>query len=137
VGSARTILVVEDDPAVREAVSTALTRKGYTVVTADDGADAIRLVMDQPPDLAVVDMMLPGASGFQVALAVKDATDGRVPVVMVSANSSDAHQDYAFASGADRFLAKPFALGKLIETVLALCPPPSGSKAIPLAATRA
>jgi DNA-binding response OmpR family regulator len=135
--SSRTILVVEDDPAVREAVSAALTRKGYYVVTADDGLDAIRLVVDQPPDIAVVDMLLPGASGFQVAQAVKHATDGRVPVVMVSASSSAAHQDYAFASGADQFLAKPFALGRLIETVLALCPPPTGSKAIPLAATRA
>ncbi|HUR52776.1 MAG TPA: response regulator [Gemmataceae bacterium] len=135
--SSQTILVVEDDPTVREAVSAALTRKGYNVVTADDGVDAIRLAADHPPDLAVVEMLLPGASGFQVAQALKAATDGRVPVVMVSATSSDAHQDYAFASGADRFLAKPFAVGGLTEIVLALCPLPSGSKAIPLAATRA
>jgi len=128
---------VEDDPAVREAVTTALSRKGYRVVATDDGLDAIRLAADQPPDLAVVDMMLPGASGFQVVQAVKRATDGTALVVMVSANSSDTHQDYALAIGADRFLAKPFALGKLTEIVLALCPPPNGSKSIPLAATRA
>lgn len=132
--SSRTILVVDDDPDVLEAVAVALRRKGYDVVTAEDGADAIRLAVDQPPDLAVVDMMLPGASGFQVAQAVKDASDGRTPVVMVSANSSGAHQDYAYASGVDRFLAKPFALGKLADLVVALCPPAGGSKAIPVSA---
>ena len=135
-GSPRTILVVDDEPDTREATALALRRKGYVVVTADDGTDAIRLITDRPPDLAVVNMMLPGASGFQVAQAVKDATDGRVPVVMVSAYSSAAHQDFAFACGVDRFLAKPFATAKLADTVVALCPPGSGSKAMPVAATR-
>lgn len=134
-GSPRTVLVVDDDPGACEATALALRRKGYTVVTADDGADAIRLIADQSPDLAVVNMMLPGASGFQVAQAVKDATDGRVPVVMVSAYSSAAHQDYAFASGVDRFLAKPLAAAKLADAVVALCPPGSGSMVMPMAAT--
>ena len=135
-GSPRTILVVDDEPDGREATALALRRKGYIVVTADDGADAIRMITDPLPDLAVVNMMLPGASGFQVAQAVKDASDGRVPVVMVSAYSSAAHQDFAFASGVDRFLAKPFAAAKLADTVVALCPPGSGSKVMPMTATR-
>jgi DNA-binding response OmpR family regulator len=134
VGSPRTILLADDEPQVREAMAVALRRKGYRVIETDDGADAVRLIADEPPDLVVVDMLLPGASGFRVAQAVRDATDGRTPVVMVSANSSDVHQDYAFASGVDRFLPKPFALGKLVDLVASLCPPPGGSKPIPVAA---
>ena len=136
-GSARTILVVEDEPLTGEAICVALDRKGYRVVSTDDGAEALRLIADEAPDLAVVDMLLPGASGFTVAQAVKDATDGAAPVVMVSANASGAHQDYALACGVDRFLPKPFALGKLVDLVAALCPPPGGSKVIPVAAARA
>jgi DNA-binding response OmpR family regulator len=129
--------VVDDEPDVCEAMATALRRKGYEVVTADDGAEAIQFVADRWFDLVVVDMMLPGASGFQVAHAIKDVTGGSVPVVMVSANSSVAHQDYAFASGVDRFLAKPFALGKLTDLVSTLCPFGGGSKVIPVSAARA
>ena len=132
-GSLRTILVVDDEPDMCEAMAIALRRKGYAVVTAGDGGDAIRLIADRRFDLVVTDMMLPGASGFQVAQAVKDA-GRRAPVVMVSANSSAPHQDYAFASGVDRFLAKPFALGKLADLVVSLCPPPSGSKVFPASA---
>lgn len=132
-GRPQTILLADDEPELREAMAIALRRKGYRVVDTDDGADALRIIADQPPDLAVVDMLLPGASGFRVAQAVKDATDGLAPVVMVSANSSDIHQDYAFATGVDRFLPKPFALGKLVEVVAGLCPP-GGSKVIPVAA---
>ena len=133
-GRTRTILLADDEPQLREAMATALRRKGYRVIDTDDGADAVRLSADEPPDLAVVDMMLPGASGFRVAQAVKIATDGRAPVVMVSANSSDVHRDYAFATGVDQFLAKPFALGALVDLVAELCPPPGGSRALSVAA---
>jgi DNA-binding response OmpR family regulator len=126
--------VVEDDPDLCEALAAALRRKGYEVVPVGDGAEAIRLLAGQPPDVAVLDMMLPGASGFQVARLVKERSDGRVPVLMISGNSSAAHQDYAFAAGADRFLPKPFSLARFLDAVTALCPPAGGSRAIPMTA---
>src|SRR5207248_4502042 len=121
---ARTVLIVEDEPDLRDALAAVLRRRGYAVLTAGGAAAAEDLLGRAAPALVITDMMLPGSSGFQVVRAVKDRPGGdRVPVVMVSANASAAHRDYALAAGADRFVAKPFALGTLLQTVTDLCPP--------------
>jgi DNA-binding response OmpR family regulator len=68
-------------------------------------------------------MMLPGQSGFQITQHLKDLSEGRVVVLMISGNSSAAHRDYASVTGVDRFLAKPFSPAKVMEIVEELCPP--------------
>ena len=121
---ARTVLIVEDDSDLRDALAAVLRRRGYTVLTTGDADAADGLLALTVPDLVITDMMLPGASGFHVIRTVKDRPGGdRVPVVMMSANASPAHRDYALAIGADRFVGKPFALGTLVQTVTDLCPP--------------
>lgn len=118
----RTILLVEDEPHLREAMAFALRRRGYEVLTAVDAHEADDLLARGLPDLLVVDMLLPGPSGFQVVRSVRERSDERVPVLMASGNSSSAHRNYAYAAGVDAFLAKPFALAELVGQAEALCP---------------
>ncbi len=120
---ARTVLIVEDEPDLRDALASALLRRGYTVATAGDADTAYDRLGDGLPALVVTDMMLPGASGFEVIRSLKGRPGGdRVPVIMVSENPSKPHRDYALAAGADRFLAKPFALNTLVQAAEELCP---------------
>jgi two-component system, OmpR family, response regulator len=118
----RNVLLVEDNDDLRELMANVLRREGYEVVCTADGVETEQLLQRGLPELAVVDMMLPGSSGFQVTRLVKELSDGRIPVVMMSGNSSPAHCDYAHAAGADAFLSKPFEPSALREIVARLCP---------------
>lgn len=122
-GPFRTVLLVEDDPNLRELIGVVLTQVGFEVTATGDGREAIEQLGGEQFDLAVVEMMLPGASGFQVNRVVKERSDWHVPVIMISGNASAAHRDYAIASGADAFLAKPFHLHTLAKAARGLCPP--------------
>jgi len=119
----RTVLLAEDEADLRDLLATALRQHGYHVVAVDAGDTAIGWAADHLPDLAVLDMMLPGHSGFRVAEVIKELSAGRVPVIMISGNTSAAHRDYAFASGVDTFLPKPFDPERLAEVADSLCPP--------------
>jgi DNA-binding response OmpR family regulator len=121
--SQRTVLLVEDDPLFLDALGSTLQRQGYRVLSALDGDAATALMAEQFPDIAILDMMLPGQSGFQITLRIKEQSEGRAFVVMMSGNTSAAHRDYALSAGVDRFLAKPFTMAKFLETVETLCPP--------------
>jgi DNA-binding response OmpR family regulator len=132
VGQFRTVLLVEDQADLRDLLTFALRRRGYRVVPVGDGHTAVRVLDDRLPDLAVVDMMLPGPSGFSVTELVKERSDGRVPVIMISGNTAAAHRDFALAAGADTFLPKPFALSALVQAAETLCPlPPPGAGSRP------
>ena len=122
--SVRTILLIEDEIDLLEVMAFALQREGYEVLAAADSAEAELLLERGLPDLVVADMMLPGPSGFYVVRLVADRSEGRVPAIMISGNTSTAHRDYALAAGADSFLAKPFALADLLGAVHQLCPLP-------------
>ena len=119
----RTVLLAEDEADLRDVLATALRQHGYQVIALDAGDTAIGWAADHLPDLAVVDMMLPGQSGFRVAEVIKELSAGRVPVIMISGNTSAAHRDYAFASGVDAFLPKPFDPDRLTRAADSLCPP--------------
>jgi DNA-binding response OmpR family regulator len=118
-----TVLLAEDDALLRETLAEILTRRNYAVVSVRSGTEAIAAAAEHLPDLAILDMMLPGESGFHVAGVIKDLSAGRVPVIMISGNTSAAHRDYALAAGVDTFLAKPFDPDRLLEVADALCPP--------------
>jgi DNA-binding response OmpR family regulator len=120
--------LVEDDESLRDAFALTLRRHGYRVVTAEDGKQAEQWLAADLPDLALVDMMIPGSSGFAVTHLIQERSDGHVPVIMMSGNTSPAHRDYAFASGADVFLPKPFALAALLDAAHRLCPLPAAPR---------
>jgi DNA-binding response OmpR family regulator len=121
----RTVLVVEDDPDLRNAVELILLKRGYHVVATGDGLRALELAAQHRVALALVDLLVPGQSGFQVATDLKAAYGDAVNVIVMSGNTSPAHQDYAFASGAERFLPKPFTTTRLLDAVAEFCPPPT------------
>lgn len=110
------ILIVDDDPDVRDSMEAALESEGALTITAADGNEAIRLSNEERPDLVILDMMLPRRSGFLALERIKGREDSPA-VIMVTANEGKRHQEYAEAIGVDLYLQKPVPLTLLIEEV--------------------
>ena len=115
----KTILVVDDDPDIRGAIELSLQALGATVLAAADGGHAIATVRDRAPDLLVLDMMLPRASGFLVLETLADE-GRRPPTVMVTANRGRRHQAYAEALGVEGYFLKPVPLQALLDRIAAI-----------------
>lgn len=113
------VLIIDDDPDILAGISLALRTEGATTETATDGAAAIRTATQRPPDLVVLDMMLPTASGFVVLEKIR-ALPEAPPVIMVTANQGKRHQTYAQSLGADAYFYKPVPLSKLIDRAVDL-----------------
>ena len=114
----RTVLIVDDDPAIRELIAEILDEAGYTVLEADCGRPALRLAQEHVPTVVLVDQMLPDMSGLDVLERLRAQAASRyIPVLLVSGL---AHQLAGGDHGADRVLAKPFDIIDLIEQVDAL-----------------
>jgi DNA-binding response OmpR family regulator len=112
--SGRTILLVEDEPQIRQFVSGALEDEGFTVTTAVDGLEAIELARRDRPALVVLDMMLPRLPGQAVAAAIREI-HADVPILVVTA---DGHAEAKAAQvGAFAYLAKPFDIDQLLALV--------------------
>ena len=113
------ILVVDDEPAVRDAVQRALKLESYQVDTAMDGAEALRSLAVSPPDLMILDLLMPRIDGLEVCLRLRAAGDP-TPVLMLTARDSVANRVEGLDAGADDYLVKPFALDELLARVRAL-----------------
>ena len=113
----QSVLVVDDDPDIASAVSTAFTSSGAKVQTARDGNTAVDLVKKSDPDLLVLDMMLPKRSGFLIMESIKPNRDqtARPRVIMITANEGKRHELYARHLGVDEYLTKPFSMERLLE----------------------
>lgn len=113
----QSVLVVDDDPDIASAVSTAFTSSGAKVQTARDGNTAVDLVKKSDPDLLVLDMMLPKRSGFLIMESIKPTRDqtARPRVIMITANEGKRHELYARHLGVDEYLTKPFSMERLLE----------------------
>ncbi len=109
----RKVLIVDDDPEVRAAIDHALQAEGALTQYCGDGNSAVRICEADPPDLVVLDMMLPKRSGFLVLDRIKKIENAPV-VVMVTANEGRRHQQYAETLGVDGYILKPVRLERLI-----------------------
>ncbi len=116
--SDETILVVDDEEAIAEAVRARLESEGYRVLVAGDGPEAIRIHAEQRPDLVVLDLMLPGMDGLEVCTRIQK--DRWTPVLMLTARTEEADKVAGFAVGADDYLTKPFSLRELAARVSAI-----------------
>jgi DNA-binding response OmpR family regulator len=116
--SEQTILVVDDEEPIAEAVRARLESEGYRVVVADDGPEAIQAHAEHRPDLVVLDLMLPGMDGLEVCKQIQ--RDGWTPVLMLTARTEEADKVAGFAVGADDYLTKPFSLRELTVRVKAI-----------------
>ena len=114
----QTVLVVDDEEAIAEAVRARLQSEGFQVVVAGDGPEAIGLCEQVHPHLVVLDLMLPGMDGLEVCRQIQ--RDRWVPVLMLTARTEEADKVAGFAVGADDYLTKPFSLRELVVRVRAI-----------------
>ena len=113
------ILVVDDDPRITDLVRRILAYEGYSVAIATSGNEALTRTLERPPDLIVLDLMLPGLDGLEVARRLRAAGD-KVPILMLTARDAVADRVEGFETGADDYLVKPFAPEELLARVKAL-----------------
>jgi DNA-binding response OmpR family regulator len=116
----QTVLVADDDPDLLTLMARRLSRAGYRVLTASDGADAWAVAVRELPHLVLLDVMMPGLTGVEVAqrLGAHDATSA-IPVILISASHPSDIADDGLAGGAIDFIRKPFAAHELTDRVQA------------------
>jgi DNA-binding response OmpR family regulator len=112
------ILVVEDEPRIRALICLYLGRAGFDLIEADDGRVALEAFDADPPDLVVIDLLLPGLTGEALIGAIRDVSD--VPIIVASAKRSDDDRLAAFRLGADDYVTKPFNPVELVARVQAI-----------------
>lgn len=112
------VLVVEDDPAIREALTYNLGREGYEVFLARDGAEALSMARSAKPDLVVLDLMLPEIDGFDVTRILRK--ESSVPILMLTARDDEIDRVLGLELGADDYLTKPFSMRELLARVKAM-----------------
>jgi two-component system response regulator MprA len=113
------ILVVDDEPAVREAVERALRLEGHDVLLAADGVEALQALDVRPPDAVVLDVLMPRVDGLELCRRLRGRGD-RTPVLMLTARDAVSDRVAGLDAGADDYLVKPFALEELLARVRAL-----------------
>jgi two-component system response regulator MprA len=113
------LLIVEDEAAVREALARALEPEGYELELAEDGAQALAMIAQSPPDAVVLDVMLPGIDGLEVARRLR-AQHNSVPILMLTARGAVGDRVAGLDAGADDYVVKPFALEELLARLRAL-----------------
>jgi two-component system phosphate regulon response regulator PhoB len=118
---AHKILIVEDEPEIRELLSFTLSREGYDVLEAETAEEALLKMDSRMPDLAVVDWMLPGMDGVELARRVRrDEVGSDLPIIMLTARGDEPDKLKSFASGVDDYITKPFSPRELLARVKAL-----------------
>jgi CheY-like chemotaxis protein len=123
------ILIVEDHPTMREAMRLVLEGEGFDIDEASDGAEALSAVHEEPPDLVLLDMSIPGVSGPDVLAAMKnDPATSEVRVIVVTATGEEGRAA-AMASGADHYFTKPFSPIALLQAVEAVLGPEDAAPA--------
>ncbi|MDQ2887537.1 MAG: response regulator transcription factor [Chloroflexota bacterium] len=112
------ILLVDDDPGILVAVKQALVAQGYEVTTATNGLEALKAFEDKPPELVLLDLMLPRCDGREVCRSIRERSD--TPIIVISVRGSEAEVVSVLDLGADDYLVKPFRLAELLARVRAL-----------------
>lgn len=115
--NAGTILVVDDEPQLRRALESVFGQRGYEVVLAASGEDALVRIAEKEPDLIVLDLMLPGMSGIETCRAMRRMTSA--PILILSVKGAEEDKIRALDEGADDYLTKPFSTGELLARVRA------------------
>ena len=115
------ILAVDDDKGMRILLRAALERKGFQVVEASDGEAAVKQVFTSPPDLILMDVMMPKMDGFTACQIIRNTeSTAHIPIILLSALSSGQHKEKGLESGANLYLTKPVPSAILVETVIGI-----------------
>lgn len=113
------VLIVDDDRDILESIETAFQSEGALTQSCMDGNEAVRICQEDPPDMVILDMMLPRRSGFLVLEKIKGNEDSPI-VIMVTANEGRRHQAYAESLGVDKYMLKPVPLERLLDEAVRL-----------------
>ena len=120
-GDRPVVLVADDDDDIRDLVAFRLDRAGYEVLRAGDGQEALDLAREHNPDLAVLDVMMPKLTGYDVTRELRaDAATSRIPVILLTARVQEADVARGFEAGADDYVKKPFSPQELKARVQAV-----------------
>ncbi|MEX2580129.1 MAG: response regulator transcription factor [Verrucomicrobiales bacterium] len=114
-----TIFVVEDDASIRFGLEEVLKNEGFAVRSCGDGKEALRSIGETLPDLIVLDVMLPGASGYEIARKLREG-GCRIPVLMLTAKGQEVDKVVGLNAGADDYVTKPFGVNELLARIQAL-----------------
>ncbi len=112
------VLVVDDEPSLAQTVSYTLRREGFDVQTVGDGLAAVDAVRTQPPDLIVLDLLLPGIDGLEACRRIRRTS--AVPILMLTARGEEVDRIVGLEVGADDYLAKPFSMRELVARIRAM-----------------
>ncbi|SHM23132.1 phosphate regulon transcriptional regulator PhoB [Vreelandella subglaciescola] len=119
--TAKTVLLVEDEAPIRDMIAVALEMADYRVLEADNVQDAHAMVVDHRPDLVLLDWMLPGASGIELARRLKrDTATAELPIIMLTAKSEEDNKIQGLEAGADDYITKPFSPRELVARLKAV-----------------
>lgn len=117
------VLLIEDEPNIIEAVSFLLSREGWKVSTHSNGHDAAEVVARKKPDVLVLDVMLPGRSGFDILAEIRQTDAARdMPVLMLTARGQAKDREMAERFGATRFMTKPFSNSEIVAALSEMAP---------------
>ncbi len=109
------VLVVDDEPQIRRSLQVNLEGKGYQVLTAEDGEQAVQVMAHQPPDVIVMDLLLPGIDGIELTRRLRK--DSAVPIIFLSAIGEEQKKIDALEAGADDYVTKPFSVDELLARI--------------------
>ncbi len=116
--NSKKILIVDDDKDFLKALKIVLEDKGYSIVTATDGAQALELARTESPNLILLDIMLPGMNGFKVCRFLKfDENYKDIPIIIISAKSDQEDKRLGKQMGAELYITKPFENGELLQAI--------------------
>jgi phosphate regulon transcriptional regulator PhoB len=119
--SLQKILVVEDEPDIRKLVQYNLTQERFSVLEAEDGEQALKLLQHERPNLVILDLMLPGLSGIELCKLLKQRNEtAKLPILMLTAKAGEADRIVGLEMGADDYLAKPFSPREMVARVRAI-----------------
>jgi two-component system KDP operon response regulator KdpE len=125
-----TILVVDDEPQIRRVLRATLSSKGYEVVEAKSGQEAIEMVVTERPELILLDVNMPVMSGLEACSKIRLSFDG--PIIMVTVRNAERDKISALDAGADDYIVKPFAIGELLARIRAALRRSSPAESLPV-----
>ena len=115
--SAGRVLILDDEAQIRRVLRTTLVASGFVVREARSGEEALEMIREEMPDLLIIDINLPGMSGFEVCHEIRESCD--VPIIMLSVRNNERDKVRALDSGADDYVVKPFGIQELLARIRA------------------
>ena len=114
----RSVIVIEDERNIIEAISFILSRDGWDVAPHSNGHAAVDVVRARKPDIVILDVMLPGKSGFDILTEIRDDSElGQTPVLMLTARGQEKDREMAARAGASAYMTKPFSNSEVLDAV--------------------